>query len=344
VLDTLLLGSKPDNKLWAGGRVFAYWQEPVCKFLRGNARFSLDEYRIDGIRYDEVGVATAYGGDDFCRTLTDAVRSHRPQAIQIAEYWNRDRDRAVRPPPAGLGFDAALADGLRDALRVVVSQAAAGRDAHLDLDRVRDALYPPAGFSAAWRADQCLENHDIVRWDYKNNQPRAPRVPVLADPSNRRSWYAQSRSRVATTLLMTAPGIPNLFMGQKFLEDKPWHEDVHKWSRFLIWWDGLRQPESAMRDFLRFTTDLVWLRRSRLALCGEGIRVPQVHERDRVILMHRWVEGKVAMWWWSPALMRIHSTVTRSRCPGRATGTRSSTAISTRTSLMTGSRGMAAAL
>jgi 1,4-alpha-glucan branching enzyme len=124
---------------------------------------------------------------------------------------------------------------------------------------VRDALYPPAGFSASWRADQCLENHDIVRWDYENNQPRAPRVPALADPSNHRSWYAQSRSHVATTLLLAAPGIPSLFMGQEFLEDKPWHDDVRNWSRFLIWWDGLRQPEPAMRDFLRFTTDLVRL-------------------------------------------------------------------------------------
>jgi 1,4-alpha-glucan branching enzyme len=47
-----------------------------------------------------------------------------------------------------------------------------------------------------------------------------------------------------------------------------------------------------MRDFHRFVTDLVHLRRSQPALRDEGVRVPQVHEQDRVIVMHRWVEGQ----------------------------------------------------
>jgi 1,4-alpha-glucan branching enzyme len=47
-----------------------------------------------------------------------------------------------------------------------------------------------------------------------------------------------------------------------------------------------------MQDFRRFVQDLVRLRRRYPALSGEGIRVPQVRERDRVIVMHRWVEGE----------------------------------------------------
>jgi len=47
-----------------------------------------------------------------------------------------------------------------------------------------------------------------------------------------------------------------------------------------------------MRDFLRFTSDLIHLRRAFPALRGDGIRVPQVHNIDRIIVMHRWVEGE----------------------------------------------------
>jgi 1,4-alpha-glucan branching enzyme len=47
-----------------------------------------------------------------------------------------------------------------------------------------------------------------------------------------------------------------------------------------------------MRDFHRFTGDLVKLRRALPALRGEGVRVPQVHNLDRIIVMHRWVEGE----------------------------------------------------
>jgi 1,4-alpha-glucan branching enzyme len=279
------------NGGWAGGLVFDYADDGVREFLIDNARFVLDEYHIDGIRYDEISVASNFGGDRFCRDLAAAVRAHRPQAIQIAEYWNWDRARAVSPAPDGLGFDVALADGLRDALRAVLAQVAGGRDAPVDLDRLAAALYPPPAFPDAWRADQCLENHDVVRWDYAANAPRAPRVAALADPSNARSWYARSRARVATALLLTAPGIPMLFMGEEFLEDKPWHDDVAHWGQFLIWWDGLNS-DSAMRDFLRCTADLIHLRRAHPALRAEGIRVPQLHNIDRIIVMHRWVEGE----------------------------------------------------
>src|SRR6266851_4249934 len=276
---------------WAGGLVFDYASDGVRQFLIDNACFFLDEYRIDGIRYDEISVASNFGGDGFCRDLSSTVRARRPEAIQIAEYWNWDRARAVSPPPDGLGFDAALADGLRDALRAVLAQVSRGRDAVVDLDQLAAALYPPQAFPNAWRADQCLENHDIVRWDYGANAPRAPRVAALADPSNARSWYARSRARVATALLLTAPGIPMLFMGEEFLEDKPWHDDVVHWGQFLIWWEGLGR-DGDMRDFLRFTTDLISLRRTHPALRGEGIRVPQVHNVDRIIVMHRWVGGE----------------------------------------------------
>ena len=47
-----------------------------------------------------------------------------------------------------------------------------------------------------------------------------------------------------------------------------------------------------MRDFHRFVTDLVHLRRSYPALRSEGVRASQVHEADRLIVMHRWVPGE----------------------------------------------------
>lgn len=277
----------------AGGLIFNYECDGVRGLLIDNARFFLDEYRIDGIRYDQVSVAfNAPHGERFCRDLAGTVHHHRSSAIQIAEYWNWDRARAVEGAPHGLGFDAALSDGLRNSLRARLGEAAGGRDAQVHLDDLREELDPPPAFPAAWRAVQCLEDHDIVRWDHEKQVPRAPRVPMLAHPWNPRTWYARSRSRVATALLLTAPGIPMLFMGQEFLEDKPWHDDVANWSRFLIWWDGLDGQDRHMRDFHRCVTDLVHLRRSYPALRGEGVRVPQVHEADRIIVMHRWVEGE----------------------------------------------------
>ncbi len=269
---------------WAGGLVFAYWEDAVRQFLIDNACFFLDEYHVDGFRYDEVSVIDNHGGWRFCQDLASTVRANKPEALQIAEYWNDSRWLAVTAPPAGIGCDAALADGLRESLRAAVRQASFGQCAPIDLDAVRNALYPPYGFSAVWRAVQCLENHDIV---YTG---REPRIAALADPSNPRSWYARSRTRAATALLLTAPGIPLLFMGQEFLEDKNWSDNPDNAAESLLWWDGLK-TDRAMCDQLACVRDLIALRRGHPTLCGESINVYHVHNGNRVIALHRWLEG-----------------------------------------------------
>jgi 1,4-alpha-glucan branching enzyme len=271
---------------WAGGQIFAYWNQWVSQFLIDNARFFLNEYRIDGIRYDEVRVIENNGGRTFCQNLTQTVRATNPAAIQIAEYWNPDRPSAVRPVPDGLGFDAELGDGLCDALRGLLEQAAGGESAPLDFSAAAACLIPSAGFADAWRVVQYLENQDLT---YAGH-PGAARVAMLADSADRRCWYARSRSRVATTLLLASPGIPALFMGEEFLEDKNWSDD--RGAGGLIWWEGLSGSDSTMRDFLRFVSDLMRLRRSEPALSAAGVRVSRANNYDRVLVLHRWIEGQ----------------------------------------------------
>lgn len=80
-------------------------------------------------------------------------------------------------------------------------------------------------------------------------------------------------------------------MGQEFLEDKQWTDDPGSHPGLLIWWEGLEQGEKAMVDHLRFTQELIALRRHHPALRGEPIHVFHVHNDNRVIAFHRWLEG-----------------------------------------------------
>jgi 1,4-alpha-glucan branching enzyme len=274
---------------WAGGLVFAYWNAGVQDFLIRNATFFLSEYHVDGFRFDEVSVIDSHGGWSFCQDLTNTLHFVKPGAIQIAEYWNSQRELAVESPDAGMGFDAAWADGLRDALRGAVGQASGGRDAFVNFDAIRDHLYPPYGFGDAWRSVNCIENHDIVYADRKPDELK-PRVAALADPSNARSWYARSRSRFATALLMTASGIPMLFMGEEILEDKNWSDNPKNHGNTLVWWDGLTS-DPAMRDFLEFVKTVIRLRKTHRALSGPEMNAFHVNNAARVIGFHRWLEG-----------------------------------------------------
>jgi 1,4-alpha-glucan branching enzyme len=267
---------------WAGGQVFAYWNNGVQQFLIDNTKLFVEEYRVDGFRFDEVSVMDRNGGWAAAQALTGTLRAAKPEAITIAEYWPVN-GAAVEPAlTGGAGFDATWHDGIRLSVRGAIASASAGAAAYVDMDAIGRAL-ETNGLRNRWRAVQSVEDHDIVR------AGKEPRVPRLADGANPRSWYGRSRSRVATGLVATAPGIPMLFMGQEFLEDKQWNDDPASGNQ--LWWAGLEGGDKQMADFLRFTRELLGLRRRHPALRGEGCRVIHSSNENRVIVFQRWMEG-----------------------------------------------------
>ena len=275
------------DKDHAGGRVFDFGKPEVREFLIRNAKFFLDEYRVDGFRYDQVSVIDHDGaphGWSFCQDLTSTLNFHRPSALDHAEYWNVN-PYIVKPPREGAGFDTTLTDGLRIVLRDVIDNASRPDDRPLNMNGLARSLWPD-GFSEQWQFVQGPENHDIVYRD------REQRIARLGDPSNPRSWYGRSRARVATGLSLTAPGIPMLFMGQEFLEDKQWADDFKNHAGLLLHWAGLDKGDKQMLDHVRFTRELLGLRWRYPGLRGQGFRVIHAHDQNRVLAFHRWVEGE----------------------------------------------------
>lgn len=274
------------DKGHAGGLVFDFGKPEVRDFLIQNAKFLLDEYRVDGFRHDQVSVIDHDGaphGWSFCQDLTSTLHAHRPGSFDKAEYWNVN-PLIVKSPPEGAGFDTSLTDGLRIAIRQVISEASAPDDRPLDMTGLARSLWPD-GFDAHWQFVQGPENHDIVYCD------REQRVARLGDPGNPRSWYGRSRARVATAISLTAPGIPMLFMGQEFLEDKQWSDNSDFHNNLLLYWAGLEAGDRHMVDHLRFTRELIRLRWRYPGMRGQGFRVVHAHDQNRVLAFHRWVEG-----------------------------------------------------
>lgn len=275
------------DKGHAGGLVFDFAKPEVRDFLIQNAKFFLDEYRVDGFRYDQVSVIDHDGaphGWRFCQDLTSTLHAHRPSALNHAEYWNVN-PYVVKTAPEGAGFDTTLTDGLRIAIRDVIGNASAPDERALNMTGLANSLWPD-GFYESWRFVQGPENHDIVL------KGREERLARLGDPENPRSWYGRSRARVGTGLSLTAPGIPMLFMGQEFLEDKQWSDNFELDRDLLLYWNGLDRGDKQMLDHVRFTRELIGLRRNHPGLRGQGFRVVHVHDQNRVLAFHRWVEGE----------------------------------------------------
>jgi 1,4-alpha-glucan branching enzyme len=274
----------------AGGLSFALWKQEVAQFLIDNVTFFLNEYHVDGFRYDEISDLLQLNqpnGWTFCQNLTNTVRYVNDRTLENAEYWPGEFSASVTSilqpvNQGGTGFDTVQHDALRNAIRGAVQSAAYGQSSLVDMDAIQASLYPP-GLPQAWNAVPCVENHDLV---YAG---RSSRIPLLADGSNSRSFYARSRSKVATGLLLAAPGIPQLFMGQEFLEDKQWNDDPAGLN--LINWAGLNSGDKSMSDQLRFTQDFIRLRWSQAALRGQSINAFYSNNSDRVLAFHRWIEG-----------------------------------------------------
>jgi 1,4-alpha-glucan branching enzyme len=282
------------HKDHAGGLVFDFSKPEVRDFLIGNACYLLQEYRVDGLRYDQVSVIRNDGGADgwkFCQDLTSTVRYIRPQAYQKAEFWPVE-PWVVKPVAGGgAGFDASLTDGARIAIRRVLQAASYPGGHGLPMVELGRSLWPE-GFDASWRFVQGAENHDIVLRDPDPAKGRELRIPKLADPSNPRSWFARSRSRVAMGLSLAAPGIPMIFMGQEFLEDKQWSDDLKERPELRLFWPGLEAADPSMRDFLRFTRELIALRWRLPALRANGFHVIDTNDENRFLAFQRYIPGE----------------------------------------------------
>ncbi len=291
-LDRLSPGNNNDSLYFsdighAGGLCFALWKQEVRQFLIDNAKFFFEEYHVDGLRHDQVSVlleANQGSGWTFLQDLTGTCHAAHSAGLQSAEHWNV-YPPIVRPISAGgAGFDTCYHDALRDAMRQVLTQLALGEPGPVNMTDLARALWPP-GFEQSWKFLPNLETHDEVL------EGRKPRIARLADGTNPRSWYARSRARVATGLLLTSPGIPFLFMGQEFLEDKPWSDDVAARSDLRLYWAGLEGADRHMSDFHRCVREIIDLRHRFPALRADGFRVTHVHDDNRILAFQRWLPG-----------------------------------------------------
>ena len=72
----------------------------------------------------------------------------------------------------------------------------------------------------------------------------------------RTSWFAKKQSTLAACVALSAPGIPMLFMGQEFLEDRPFpnygaNPDPIDWGR-----------KETYSDICTLSRDMIALRRT----------------------------------------------------------------------------------
>ena len=259
-----------------------YGRGEVRSYIRDNAMMWLDEFRMDGLRFDATKFIRLVGFDgpelpdgwSLMQWCNDSADAAHPGKLMIAEDLG-DNEWMTRPTGAGgAGFDTQWDGSFAFPVRTAIE---ASSDASRDMFAVRDAINKRYNGSMQQRIIY-TESHDEVA----NGRSR---VPETIWPGNAGSWASRKRSTLGAALVMTSPGVPMLFQGQEFLEDR-WFTDTDplEWSRTQTY-----------AGILQLYRDLIAMRRNlggnTRGLTGHNHVVHHVNNGSKVIAYRRWAQG-----------------------------------------------------
>ncbi len=261
-----------------------YGRQEVRDFIHDNALMWIEEFHMDGLRYDMTLYMRSVRGDDdpaaelaegwsLAQDINNKIREKYPDKILIAEDL---RNVSALTTPAGDGgaafhtqWDAGFVHPVRDNL-------IKREDGWRKMQEVGDALLNRYNDDVFERVVY-TESHDEVA----NGKAR---VPQEINPEDPLGYHAQKRSCLGAVLVLTAPGVPMLFQGQEFLQGGWFRDDVP-----LDWHLG-----EEFSGTVRLYRDLIALRRNlkgvSRGLTGQGINIHHLNESENVLVYHRWSE------------------------------------------------------
>lgn len=259
-----------------------YGRGEVRQFIHDNALMWVEDFHLDGLRYDMTLYMRQVRGDDdpagdlpegwsLAQWINGEIRERFPEKILLAEDLRQHAQMTNRIEWGGAGFhsqwDAAFVHPVREAL-------IKREDRWRSMRAIADALKAKYNHDVFERVVY-TESHDEVA----NGKARVPQEVHPGDP---RGYHAQKRSCLGAALVFTAPGIPMIFQGQEFLQGDWFRDDVP------VDWD-LKED---FRGLVRLYRDLVALRLDKRGvtrgLCGQGLIVSHLNEEDNVIAFQRW--------------------------------------------------------
>jgi 1,4-alpha-glucan branching enzyme len=263
-----------------------YGRPEVRQFIRDNALMWLEEYRVDGLRFDSVShITNVYGragdpasdlpeGWSLLQWLHEEIRARQPWAVTIAEDLRVSPSITKPVEEGGLGFNAQWDSPFLLAVRGVIS---AIEDSHRNLDAVRDAVRRRYQDDAFRRVVYTESHDDVAEGDV--------RLPERLQPGDAGNWIAKKLSTLGAILVFTSPGIPMIFQGQEFLEDR-WFEDQNPldWSK-----------TETHGGIFRLYRDLIRLRLNRdgqtRGLSGQGVEILHLNQESNVFGFKRTDQG-----------------------------------------------------
>ncbi len=260
-----------------------YGRSEVRQFLRDNALMWFEEYHVDGLRWDSTIYMRNVNGNAnnpandlpeawaLMQWINGEIKTHFPGKISIAEDLVQNPWMTKPQQEGGADFDAQWDSAFVHPVRAALIT---NDDNFRDMNAIAAAITYRYNNDAFERVIY-TESHDEVA----NGKAR---VAEEITPGEANSWFAKKRSTLGATLVLTSPGIPMLFQGQEFLEDKWFHDnDPLDWSKL--------ETHAGVHRLYR---DLIHLRRNlsgtTAGLCGQHVQVHHIDNENKMLAYVRW--------------------------------------------------------
>jgi len=277
-----------DHRSWTpwGENRPDYGRGEVRQYIRDNAMMWLEEFRVDGLRFDStLFIRNTRGDNNNCETdiaegwsllqwINEEARRFFPERITIAEDLMQNPWLTKSVGAGGAGFSAQWDSAFVHPVR---ANLVAVEDGDRSMENIARAI--------EFRYNEDAIQRVIYSESHDEDANGKARIPQEINPADTAGYFARKRSTVGAGLVLTTPGIPMLFEGQEFLEDGWFRDDkALDWSK-LQTFQGIN----------RLYRDLVHLRRNLYGntkgLLGPFVRILQMNNQDKMIAFHRWAEG-----------------------------------------------------
>lgn len=255
----------PDNN-WGPEFNYEHYDEhletyPARRFIGDTVRYWISNYHLDGIRYD---AARQIGNYDFMHWIVQEAK----QAAGVKPFYNVAEH--LPETPSITNVDGPMDGCWHDSFYHCVLEHITGET--FDLERLKDVLDAKRqGFMGVTNVVNYLTNHD-------HNH-------VMADLADRGIFDddAFRRRKLGTVLVMTAMGVPLIWMGEELGEYKYKSLEPAK-----VDWSLLNNDSN--RSLFDYYKGLIYLRKTNPALHTENIEFFHENPESKVLAYTRWNE------------------------------------------------------
>ena len=274
--------------MW-GGVDWDHFSPATTRYFQDIVRYWLDEYHIDGFRFDWVcgvdydtrnpkqpGFPPYHGINAICW----AAREAKPDCLLFGEFWQLDGthpDKRAAKMVAETPMDACWNGTFHHALEEVLNQR--WQWEQIDIARALGG-FGDEGFASATQVVNFACSHDEVRIEHELKYYSAGHIRRPAGMSV--GEMALQKAQLGLVALFAVPGVPMIYAGQEFGEDAPRTIDFCP-----IGWDKLKRVAHLQQHEL--VTRLIMARRTVDALRSDNIYFEaDDFAQEQVVRLRRW--------------------------------------------------------